>query len=187
MPTAHAPKQDPDAERRQRRRILAGLGAVGVGAPVLWHLTDGPQPPRGMPTPVRVDDLAPGRLRSVEWQGYTVWLLRRTPEQVAALAERESSLRDPLSAASLQPDACRNRHRSLRPEIFVAIGQCTHQGCPPTLREGHGPFGEFLCPCHTSKFDLAGRVFVDGPAPANLTIPVYRFADAATVVLGDAA
>lgn len=185
--SSFSPRDQEDAPRRHRRRVLAGLCAIGVGAPVLWHLADGPQPPSGAPTPVRVDDLVPGRLRSVEWQGYTVWLLRRTSEEVAALAERESSLRDPNSEMSLQPEACRNRHRSLRPEILVAIGQCTHLGCPPVLRAGNGPFGEFLCPCHTSKFDLAGRVFSEGPALTNLTVPAYRFEDAATVMLGETA
>lgn len=98
-------------------------------------------------------------------------------------------LRNMLDAASehsLQPENCRNRHRSLRPDVFVAIGQCTHQACTPQLRSiaGHAP--GFLCPCHSSKFDLAGRVYRGGPAPANLVIPIHRLHGEAQIVVGEA-
>lgn len=169
---------------RRRLRILAGLAAVGVGAPVLWHLADTPQAPTGTPMLVDFSTLGFGRVLTVEWEGRTVWVMRRTAEQIAALATRESELLDPNSQASLQPADCANSHRSLRPEVFVAIGQCTHQGCPPALQRGGEPYAEFLCPCHTSKFDLAGRVFRNGPAPANLVIPAYHFASETQVVVG---
>lgn len=122
----------------------------------------------------------------MDWNGRPVWILRRTAEEIAALAERESELIDPDSGHSLQPEGCRNRHRSLHPDVFVAIGLYTHQGCTPQLREGFGARGVFLCPCHTSSFDLAGRVFRSGPAPANLVIPEYRLESNGRVVIGEA-
>jgi ubiquinol-cytochrome c reductase iron-sulfur subunit len=175
---------EPLSRDRRRLRILAGLAAIGVGAPIAWKLAERPQPPSGTPTPVDFGKLRYGRLLTIEWERRTVWVLRRTPEQIEALAQREDQLLDATSAHSLQPEACRNRHRSLRPEVFVAIGLCTHQGCPPALQRGDEPFAEFLCPCHTSKFDLAGRVFANGPAPANLVIPEYHFGAGDVVVIG---
>lgn len=175
---------EPLSRDRRRLRILAGLAAVGIGTPVAWKLADRPRAPTGTPTPLNIARLPPGKLLTIDWDRRTVWVLRRTPEQVEALAHRESELLDAMSEASLQPDACRNRHRSLHPEVFVAVGLCTHLGCPPALQRGDEPYGEFLCPCHTSKFDLAGRVFRNGPAPANLVIPAYHFASADEVVVG---
>ena len=171
--------------QRRRLQLLAGVCVAGAGIALTRHLLDRPQPPSGAPVAVDVSGLAPGRLQVLDWQGRTVWILRRTAEEVAALAERESELIDAGSVHSLQPDNCRNRHRSLRPSIFVAIGQCTHQGCPPQLRSGPGALGEFLCPCHASKYDLAGRVFRSGPAPANLVVPVYRLDGEHRLVVGE--
>lgn len=172
--------------QRRRLQLVAGLCTLGAGLGVAKYLTERPHPPEGNPIPVDFGDLLPGKLRTIDWHGRTVWILRRTTEEIAALADRESELTDPNSENSLQPDGCRSRHRSLRPDIFVAIGQCTHQGCPPQLRSGSGAHGEFLCPCHTSKFDLAGRVFRNGPAPANLVIPIYRMDGETRLVIGEA-
>lgn len=174
----------PNIPQRRRRQLLAAFCAAGVTVPVVWYYANRPQAPEGNPTTVTIGDLPPGRLRIIDWQGRTVWVLRRTAEELAMLAAHESELIDPSSAHSLQPEGCRNRHRSLRPEIFVAIGQCTHQGCPPNLRLGSGGRGEFLCPCHTSRYDLAGRVFRQGPALTNLVIPVYRLEGDDRVVIG---
>lgn len=165
---------------------MAGVCVLGAGVGVAQYLASRPKPPSGEPMTVDVAALPPGKLLVLEWHGRTVWVLRRTAEELAALAERESELIDPASAHSLQPEGCRNRHRSLRPDVFVAIGQCTHQGCPPQLRTGLGAHGEFLCPCHTSRYDLAGRVFRVGPAPANLVIPEYRLDGDHRVVIGQA-
>lgn len=174
------------ASERRRLYVVGGLCALGAGIGLAKYLTSQPQPPAGNPVPVDFGDLPPGRLRTVDWHGRSVWLLRRSADDIAALAGYESELTDPASEHSLQPAACRNAHRSLRPELFVAIGQCTHQGCPPALRSGAGNRGEFLCPCHTSKFDLAGRVFRMGPAPANLVIPEYRLEGDSRVIIGEA-
>ncbi|MBK9019994.1 MAG: ubiquinol-cytochrome c reductase iron-sulfur subunit [Sulfuritalea sp.] len=175
------------ADRVDRRRLYlaGGICALGAGFGAAWYVTTQPQPPAGSPLPVEVGDLAPGRLRTIEWKGRSVWILRRSADEIAGLAGYESELADPASLHSLQPEACRNPHRSLRPELFVAVGQCTHQGCPPALRSGAGNRSEFLCPCHTSKFDLAGRVFRMGPATANLVVPEYRLEGAGRVVIGE--
>jgi ubiquinol-cytochrome c reductase iron-sulfur subunit len=178
--------KDPSADiDRRRLYLVGGLCALGAGLGVARYVVTRPQPPAGNPLPVDFGDLPPGRLLAVDWRGRTVSILRRSADEVAALAGYESELTDPASEHSLQPPACRNPHRSLRPELFVAIGQCTHQGCPPVLRSGGGNRSEFLCPCHTSKFDLAGRVFRMGPAPANLVIPEYRLDGASRVVIGE--
>jgi ubiquinol-cytochrome c reductase iron-sulfur subunit len=162
------------ATRRQRRRILLATGASALtGGAAMILRRDGviiPHP-HGSPLQVDLEKLPEGKLLTVEWQGKPVWVLRRSATQIARLALNENELSDPESAFSLQPNACRNRHRSLRPEFFVAIGLCTHQGCTPALLADEG----FLCPCHTSKYDLAGRVFKVGPATLNLVIPAYRF------------
>jgi ubiquinol-cytochrome c reductase iron-sulfur subunit len=166
-----------------RRRIMlaAGAGAVAVGAGVMFSRGCALQSyPRGPALPVSLTGLVEGQLRTIEWHGMPVWILCRSPTQVAALADHEQLLADPQSRDSRQPAACANRHRSLRPAIFVAIGLCTHQGCSPALRGESG----FLCPCHASRFDLAGRVFKAGPALANLVIPAHRFENESRLVLG---
>lgn len=172
--------------QRRRLQVLAGCCIVGAGVGVARYLVERPRPPAGNPVSVDLSDLQPGKLRVLDWHGRTVWILRRTTEAVTALADHESELVDPQSEHSLQPENCRNRHRSLRPDIFVAIGQCTHQGCIPQLRRVQGAPGEFLCPCHTSKFDLAGRVYRAGPAPTNVVIPAYRLDGDNRIVVGEA-
>ena len=171
-----------NATSKQRRRIMlaAGASAVAGGAAMLLRPGGVIIPhPHGSPLVVELGDLPEGKLRTVEWQGKPVWILRRSAAVVAALTAQEDLLADPDSLQSLQPPACRNRHRSLRPEFFVAIGLCTHQGCTPALM-GAG----FLCPCHASKYDLAGRVFRVGPATANLVIPAYHFESDNRLLLG---
>jgi ubiquinol-cytochrome c reductase iron-sulfur subunit len=158
---------------------------LGVGAGVGMLVTQGPQPPAGDPLPVDLGPLPPGRMRVLEWRGRSVLILRRSEADLAALSGRDSELADPDSAHSLQPTACRNRTRSLRPDIFVAMAQCTHQGCTPQLRAAGDTPGELLCPCHTSKFDLAGRVFQNGPAPTNLIIPEYRLVGDDRIIVGE--
>lgn len=104
----------PGIPQRRRRQVLAALCAAGVTVPTVWYFAGRPQPPEGNPTTVLIGDLPPGKLRAVDWKARTVWVLRRTAEEVAMLAENEGELIDPDSAHSLQPEACRNRHRSLR-------------------------------------------------------------------------
>jgi ubiquinol-cytochrome c reductase iron-sulfur subunit len=160
--------------------LAAGASAVAGGAAMVLRPGGVLIPyPHGSPLAVELGDLQAGKLRTVEWQGKPVWVLRRSAADVAALAAQDNLLADPDSQASLQPAICRNRNRSLRPEIFVAIGLCTHQGCTPALL-GAG----FLYPCHASKYDLAGRVFRVGPATANLVIPAHHFEGENRLVIG---
>jgi len=178
--------ESPPGPQRRRLQVVAGICVLGAGLGIGRYLAERPGPPAGKPMRADFTDLPPGKLRVLDWQGRTLWLLRRTAEEVAALAKDESLLLDAGSEHSLQPENCRNSHRSLRPELFVAIGQCTHQACTPQLRRivGRGP--DFLCPCHSSKFDLAGRVYRGGPAPANLVIPLHHLQGENQVVVGEA-
>jgi ubiquinol-cytochrome c reductase iron-sulfur subunit len=169
--------------KSQRRRIVFAAGACALGGGAFYlaqqhHATK--SWPHGTPLTVDIAGLPEGRLKTVEWQGQPVWILRRRPAEIETLRQANDALADPESRQSLQPPATQNALRSLRPDIFVAIGLCTHQGCTPALNGS-----QFLCPCHTSKFDLAGRVFKAGPATRNLVIPAYRFADDTHLVLGE--
>lgn len=170
------------ASKPQRRRIMLAAGACAVGGGTLFLSQQHNATkswPHGDPLTVNIANLPEGKLKTVEWQGKPVWILRRRATEISALQAANVALADPQSAQSLQPPATRNTLRSLRPDIFVAIGLCTHQGCTPALNGDH-----FLCPCHTSKYDLAGRVFKVGPALANLVIPAHRF-DGERLVIGE--
>lgn len=175
--------------KHRRAAILGGVGAITAGAAMLVGKTHigswagDTKYPKGEPLPVDISTLPEGKLLTVNWQDKPVWILRRSAPDLATLSLRESQLIDPQSKASAQPRACRNPHRSLKPEIFVAVGLCTHQGCTPYLNAGKG----FICPCHASHYDLAGRIFDAGPAPANLVIPAYRFASENQLVIGEEA
>jgi ubiquinol-cytochrome c reductase iron-sulfur subunit len=137
----------------------------------------------GAPVEAEIGNLVAGELKTVAWRGRPVWIMRRTAAMLAAMGQHDSLLADPGSARSVQPVYCRNQDRSARPDVFVCVGVCTHLGCTPKLRVdpaaktelGADWPGGFFCPCHGSKFDLAGRVFKGVPAPVNLEIPPYRY------------
>ena len=187
----------PDAERR------AALAATGAAACALAAASAVPfvaslapsERTKAMGAPVEVDlsGIAPGGLKTVEWRGKPVWIQRRTPEMIASLSGREARLADPSSSRDALPDALRNPGRSLRPDVFVAIGICTHLGCSPTAVEAGGEapgvgddwHGGYFCPCHGSTFDLAGRVFANKPAPTNLEIPPHRYLGDTRLVIGE--
>lgn len=171
--------------RVNRRGLLlgAGSGAAVAGLACWWQAKRADDAPQGSPLAVDLQDLPSGKLLTLNWQDKPVWVLRRSPAELAALADHEALLADADSQHSVQPQACRNRHRSLKPDFFIAVGLCTHLGCTPQL---HGAEG-FTCPCHASHYDLAGRVFKAGPAPANLVIPAYHFASENRLVLGASA
>jgi ubiquinol-cytochrome c reductase iron-sulfur subunit len=146
----------------------------------------------GAPVPVAIGAMEPGQQITVEYRGAPHWVIRRTPEMVGKLASVDGVLADPGSAASKQPDYAKNTARALKAEWFVVKGVCTHLGCSPTYRKEIGAAdlgsdwpGGFFCPCHQSKFDLAGRVFKGMPAPLNLPIPPYKFIDDKTLLIGD--
>ena len=150
---------------------------------------------RAMGAGVEVDisDLAPGGVKTVEWRGKPVWVMRRTPEMLAALPQQDAALADPASRKDQQPEYARNPQRSIRPEVFVTVGICTHLGCSPTAvpagtsnpSVGDQWQGGFFCPCHGSTFDLAGRVFKKKPAPTNLEVPPHRYVSDTRLLIGD--
>ena len=146
----------------------------------------------GGPVEVDLSDIPPGGSKTVEWRGKPVWVVRRTPAMLAALQGHDAQLVDPQSAVDQQPEAARNLARAIRPEIFVAVGICTHLGCSPSDAPAGAPNpslpadwpGGFFCPCHGSTFDGAGRVFKNKPAPTNLEVPPYRFAGDNRLLIG---
>lgn len=149
----------------------------------------------GAPVEVDIAGMAPGEMRTVEWRGKPVWILKRSPEMVESLETVEDELADPNSQRNpdeLTPEYARNPHRSREPELFVAVGICSHLGCSPTTKLQPGPqpslpddwAGGFLCPCHGSTFDLAGRVFKNVPAPDNLQVPPYMYVSETKLVIG---
>jgi len=174
----------------------AGAGgalAVGAAVPFVASLTPSERAlAAGAPVEVDIDKLAPGDMMVVEWRGKPVWILHRTPEMLAALAKAEPNLADPGSAeTSQQPDYARNPHRSIKPEYLVAVGICTHLGCSPSSAfEAGNPAlgadwpGGFLCPCHGSTFDFAGRVFKNKPAPTNLEVPPHKYLSEGRLIIG---
>ena len=187
----------PDHQRRQwliATGVGGGCAAVATAVPFVSSFAPSERA-KAMGAAVEVDiaDLLPGGLRTVEWRGKPVWIQRRTPEMLAALAGQDGALVDPASAKDALPPALRNPGRSLRPELFVAVGICTHLGCSPTaVAAGSGNpnvdsgwQGGFFCPCHGSTFDLAGRVFRNKPAPTNLEIPPHHYASDTRLVIGE--
>jgi ubiquinol-cytochrome c reductase iron-sulfur subunit len=149
----------------------------------------------GAPVEVDISDLKPGQKMVVEWRGKPVWILKRTPDMVAALPKHDGELADPKSERNpddLTPEYARNENRSIKPEVLVAVGICSHLGCSPTDKLAAGPqpslpddwAGGFLCPCHGSTFDLAGRVYKNKPAPDNLQVPRHMYLSDTKLVIG---
>jgi ubiquinol-cytochrome c reductase iron-sulfur subunit len=183
-----------------RRRFLTAattvIGGVGVGfalVPFISSMSPSAKA-RAAGAPVRADisKIEPGQMIRVKWRGKPVWVVNRTQEMLDVLPTLDSQLRDPESLESEQPDYAKNEYRSIKPEYAVLIGICTHLGCSPTFRPDIAPAdlgkdwkGGFFCPCHGSRFDLAGRVFKGVPAPLNLVVPPYRYLGATELLIGD--
>lgn len=187
------------ADGSRRRFLTAGVGAVGgIGlASTAWPFVHSMNPSAraqaiGAPVEMDISKLEPGGMLRGGWRGRPIWVLRRTPEMLAALEKENSGLRDPQSGLSEQPGYARNPHRSLDPEYLVLVGICTHLGCSPTFRPEQAPEdlgetwqGGFFCACHGSRFDLAGRVFKNVPAPKNLAVPPHRFVGKDKIIIGE--
>ncbi|QPI62722.1 ubiquinol-cytochrome c reductase iron-sulfur subunit [Vreelandella venusta] len=185
-----------------RRRFLVGatsvvgaVGAVGVAVPFVasWQPSAKARA-AGAPVQADISKLGPGQRMTVEWRGRPIWIINRTPEMIERTeALGADSLADPNSEVPQQPAYIQGGLRSIKPEIGVLIGICTHLGCSPLFRpepnaEGVGVEnwpGGFFCPCHGSRFDLAGRVFNNVPAPTNLEVPPYRFENDDIIVVGE--
>jgi ubiquinol-cytochrome c reductase iron-sulfur subunit len=172
--------------------VVGGVGAVGAAVPFVasWMPSERAKQ-AGAAVSADISKLEPGQLIRVEWRGKPVWIVKRPQAMLDELATHEDKLRDPESEVEQQPAYAQNRHRSKKPEIFVAVGICTHLGCSPTYiindfaAQVEGVKSGFFCPCHGSKFDMAGRVFQSVPAPKNLQIPPYMFIDDNTIVIGE--
>jgi ubiquinol-cytochrome c reductase iron-sulfur subunit len=182
-----------------RRRVLiaatSAVGAVGVGFALVPFISSMNPSAKaraaGAPVEADISKLEAGGLLRVKWRGKPIWVVSRTPEMLAALPTLDGELADPNSEVPQQPEYCKNPTRSIKPEYLVAIGICTHLGCAPTYRpdvapEDLGPAwkGGFFCPCHGSRFDLAGRVYKSVPAPTNLVIPPHTYLSDTTILVG---
>ena len=190
-------QHDFDAQRRVLGLAVAGCGglaAAGLAWPLLATLGPSRQTLRaGAPTELRYADLPPGQRLTLLWRGQPIWLLHRTPAMLQSLQRVEPALADPnsLREALPTPAWARNRWRSRLPELLVLRGVCTHLGCIPRLAEAAAAGlpadwpGGFVCPCHGSRFDWAGRVFRDMPAPDNLFVPPYSLLGGGRLLLGD--
>ncbi len=186
-----------DKERRATIAVAAVVGGAGVVAAAVPFVTSFMPSERakaaGAPVEADISGMAPGEMRSFEWQGRPVWILNRTPQMLQSIRKADSEVADPksLRTAFPTPVYARNEYRSIKPEYFVAIGICTHLGCNPI-----GPFAPgansalgtdpgFVCPCHGSTFDLAGRVYKNKPAPDNLQVPAHKYLSANVVLIGE--
>ncbi len=189
-----------DESGLSRRNFLAAAttvtGLVGVGFTAVPFLASWKPSARaqaaGAPVEVDISKLDMGAMVSVEWRGRPVWILRRSEEMLERMTNVVGSLSDPESLESEQPVYTQNDTRSLKPEVLVVIGTCTHLGCAPIERfdvapEDLGPAweGGFYCPCHGSKFDLAGRVYSGVPAPTNLPVPPHRYVGDNLIIVGE--
>ena len=182
-----------------RRRFLTAatsvVGAVGVGVVAVPFISSMQPSARaraaGAPVEADFSKLEPGSKMTVEWRGKPVWIVRRTEQNLKDLPTLDASLRDPASEEEQQPPYCQNEMRSIKPEYLITVGICTHLGCSPTYRPEIAPAdlgdawkGGFFCPCHGSRFDLAGRVYQGVPAPTNLVVPPHMYLADTRVLIG---
>ncbi len=171
--------------------VVGGLGAVAVAVPFIksWN-PSAKAKAAGAPVEVEISKLEEGQMVRVEWRGKPAWVVRRSQAVVEGLKSHENQLRDPNSDELQQPNYAQNPYRSIKPEYFIAVGICTHLGCSPTYlpdsfsEQVQGVKSGFFCPCHGSKFDMAGRVFQAVPAPLNLVIPPHMYLSDTRIVIG---
>jgi ubiquinol-cytochrome c reductase iron-sulfur subunit len=173
--------------------VVGGVGVAFVAVPFLksWSPSERAQA-AGAPVEADISKLEEGAMMTVEWRGKPVWLLKRTKKMLDDLPGLDDKLTDPNSeVASQQPAYAQNPHRSIKRDVMVLVGICTHLGCSPTFRPDVAPAdlgpdwkGGYFCPCHGSRFDLAGRVYKGVPAPTNLVVPAHRFVSDSRVLIG---
>ena len=183
-----------------RRRLIvatAAVGGAGVVTAMVPFLSSMLPSERakaaGAPVEVDISNLAPGQLITVEWRGKPVWVFNRNEAMLSTLSSLESALADPKSQAKQQPESCSNETRSNKPNVLVAVGICTHLGCSPSSKFKKGADegmatdwpGGFLCPCHGSTFDFAGRVYKNKPAPTNLEVPPHTYLSDTRILIGE--
>lgn len=182
-----------------RRRFLTatatavgGVGAAFVAVPFLKSWTPSERAKAaGAPVEADISKLAEGQIMTVEWRGKPVWVVHRSKTMLDSLPSLDGKMADPKSEMDQQPAYAKNEHRSLKPEYLVLVGICTHLGCSPTFRPDLAPAdlgpewkGGFFCPCHGSRFDLAGRVYSGVPAPKNMVVPPYKYLSDTRILVG---
>ncbi|MEF8730410.1 MAG: ubiquinol-cytochrome c reductase iron-sulfur subunit [Candidatus Accumulibacter meliphilus] len=183
-----------------RRRLVVATAAVGgAGAlvalvPFLSSMLPSERAKAaGAPVEVDVGNLELGQMMTVEWRGKPVWIINRNKPMLETLPELNDQMADPNSEKDMQPEYCKNETRSIKPEYMVVVGICTHLGCSPSAKFKHGPadgmaadwVGGFLCPCHGSHFDFAGRVYKSQPAPTNLEVPPHMYLSDTRILIGE--
>lgn len=187
--------------QQSRRKFLIGatslvssVGVAAVATPFLLSMSPSARAlAAGAPVDVNLAKLVEGQLLTATWRGKPVWIVHRSKAMLAALPLNDSKLRDPSSdVIEQQPEYAKNSHRSRKPEYLVLIGICTHLGCSPSYRPDLAPAdlgaewtGGWYCPCHGSRFDLAGRVYKNVPAATNLVVPPYYFKSDTTLLIGE--
>ena len=192
--------QNPAPDGSKRRLLLGATSVVGafgaafVATPFLTSMAPSARArAAGAPVEVDISKLEPGMMVTVEWRGRPVWIIHRTKEMIDALPGASDKVADPQSSQPLQPEYAKNATRSIKPDIAVLVGICSHLGCSPSAKMMIGPDsglgadwpGGFYCPCHGSKFDLAGRVFKGMPAPVNLTVPPHTYITDTRLLVGE--
>ena len=173
--------------------VAGGAASLGAAIPFVASMMPSERTKAaGAPIEVDISSIAPGELKVFEWRGKPVWVIRRTQEMLESLKKAAGNLTDPASKSSQQPEYAKNEYRSLKPELMVMEGVCTHLGCSPQMKTAEAKAemgadwaGGFYCACHGSKFDLAGRVFRGAPAPTNLTVPPHAFLSDSTLLIGE--
>jgi ubiquinol-cytochrome c reductase iron-sulfur subunit len=181
-----------------RRNLIfataAAGGVVGVATAVPFLASFAPSErakSAGAPVEADISKLQPGEMMTVEWRGKPVWIIHRTKEMLEGLVKDDDKVSDPKSDKQMQPEYAKNEWRSIKPEYMVVVGICTHLGCSPTEKFKKSDAiepdwqGGFLCPCHGSSFDLAGRVYKSKPAPDNLEVPPHKYLGDARILIGD--
>lgn len=190
---------DSNVDRGKRRFLLAATGVAGgvagvaVAVPFVMSMTPSARArAAGAPVEVDISKLEPGMMITEEWRGQPIWIVRRTKAMLESLPQMDAEVADPNSKVNQQPEYATNEARSIKPEYLVLVGICTHLGCSPTQKLSAGPDGGmgdgwkggFFCPCHGSKFDLAGRVYKGVPAPINLKVPPHTYLSDTRLLIG---
>ena len=182
-------------KRRFLTAATSAVGAVGaafVAVPFVKSMSPSARAQAaGAPVEADISKMEPGQMLTVEWRGKPVWIVSRTEETLNTLKKLDGILADPASNESDQPEYCKNASRAIKPEYLITVGICTHLGCSPTFRPEMAPAdlgpdwkGGFFCPCHGSRFDLAGRVYSGVPAPLNLVVPPHNYINDGRIMIG---
>lgn len=189
-------EKQPDKSKRGflvATSVVGGAAAVGAAVPFAASMMPSERAKAlGAPVEVDISKLGPGEMIRVEWRGKPVWVLRRTQEMLSSIDKSDSLVTDPNLEVPQQPEYARNETRSIKPEVLVLEGVCTHLGCSPQFKPremsadmGADWVGGFYCPCHGSKFDFAGRVYNGAPAPTNLRVPPHMYLAETTILIGE--